>query len=43
MGFKIGYYLGDVRQLSDDLTHLKPTLMPCVPRLLNRMVKIFEI
>ncbi|CAF1223687.1 unnamed protein product [Rotaria sordida] len=36
-GFKIGYYLGDVRQLADDLTHLKPTLMPCVPRLLNRM------
>ncbi|CAF4433962.1 unnamed protein product, partial [Adineta steineri] len=36
-GFKIGYYLGDVRQLADDLTHLKPTVMPCVPRLLNRM------
>jgi len=31
--------MGDVRQLSDDLAHLKPTLMPCVPRLLNRMVK----
>ncbi|UJR15018.1 hypothetical protein I4U23_001995 [Adineta vaga] len=36
-GFKIGYYMGDVRQLADDLAHLKPTLMPCVPRLLNRM------
>jgi len=36
-GFKIGYYLGDVRQLADDLAKLKPTLMPCVPRLLNRM------
>lgn len=36
-GFKIGYYLGDVRQLADDLSQLKPTLMPCVPRLLNRM------
>ncbi|CAF0885929.1 unnamed protein product [Rotaria sp. Silwood1] len=36
-GFKIGYYLGDVRQLADDLAHLKPTVMPCVPRLLNRM------
>ncbi|CAM4768493.1 unnamed protein product [Rotaria magnacalcarata] len=36
-GFKIGYFLGDVRQLSDDLAHLKPTIMPCVPRLLNRM------
>jgi len=36
-GFKIGYYMGDVRQLADDLASLKPTLMPCVPRLLNRM------
>ncbi|CAF3581782.1 unnamed protein product [Adineta steineri] len=36
-GFKIGYYLGDVRQLADDLAYLKPTVMPCVPRLLNRM------
>ncbi|CAF0810003.1 unnamed protein product [Didymodactylos carnosus] len=36
-GHKIGYYLGDVRQLADDLQALKPTLMPCVPRLLNRM------
>lgn len=36
-GFKIGYYLGDVRQLADDLGSLKPTILPCVPRLLNRM------
>ncbi|CAF1207542.1 unnamed protein product [Rotaria magnacalcarata] len=36
-GFKIGYFSGDVRQLADDLAALKPTLMPCVPRLLNRM------
>jgi len=36
-GFKIGYYLGDVRQLVDDLARLKPTLLPCVPRLLNRI------
>ncbi|CAF2743859.1 unnamed protein product [Rotaria sp. Silwood2] len=36
-GFKIGYYLGDISLLSDDMAHLKPTLMPSVPRLLNRM------
>lgn len=36
-GFKIGYYLGDVRELADDLGRLKPTLLPCVPRLLNRI------
>ncbi|CAF0948529.1 unnamed protein product [Didymodactylos carnosus] len=36
-GHKIGYYLGDVRQLADDIKALKPTVMPCVPRLLNRM------
>jgi len=36
-GFKIGYFLGDVRQLADDLAALKPTILPCVPRLLNRM------
>jgi len=36
-GFKIGYFLGDVRHLADDLASLKPTIMPCVPRLLNRM------
>ncbi|CAF4761875.1 unnamed protein product, partial [Rotaria magnacalcarata] len=30
-------FSGDVRQLADDLAALKPTLMPCVPRLLNRM------
>ncbi|CAF4739374.1 unnamed protein product, partial [Rotaria sp. Silwood2] len=37
-GFKIGYYLGDISLLFDDMAHLKPTLMPSVPRLLNRMV-----
>ncbi|UJR17526.1 hypothetical protein I4U23_004421 [Adineta vaga] len=36
-GFKIGYYLGDILQLSDDLAHLQPTFMPSVPRLLKRM------
>ncbi|CAF0999009.1 unnamed protein product [Rotaria sordida] len=36
-GFKIGYYLGDIKLLSDDMAHLKPTFMPSVPRVLNRM------
>ncbi|CAF1078128.1 unnamed protein product [Rotaria sp. Silwood1] len=36
-GFKIGYYLGDISLLSDDMAHLKPTFMPSVPRVLNRM------
>ncbi|KAM7388991.1 hypothetical protein PAMP_022992 [Pampus punctatissimus] len=41
-GAKIGYFQGDIRLLSDDLTTLKPTVFPVVPRLLNRMYdKIF--
>nr|XP_046263078.1 long-chain-fatty-acid--CoA ligase 1-like isoform X4 [Scatophagus argus] len=41
-GARIGYFQGDIRLLSDDLTTLKPTVFPVVPRLLNRMYdKIF--
>ncbi|CAJ1057954.1 long-chain-fatty-acid--CoA ligase 1-like isoform X2 [Xyrichtys novacula] len=41
-GASIGYFQGDIRLLSDDLTTLKPTVFPVVPRLLNRMYdKIF--
>ncbi|XP_059202027.1 long-chain-fatty-acid--CoA ligase 1-like isoform X2 [Centropristis striata] len=41
-GAKIGFFQGDIRLLSDDLTTLKPTVFPVVPRLLNRMYdKIF--
>ncbi|XP_049897983.1 long-chain-fatty-acid--CoA ligase 1-like isoform X2 [Epinephelus moara] len=36
-GARIGFFQGDIRLLSDDLTTLKPTVFPVVPRLLNRM------
>ncbi|XP_052430648.1 long-chain-fatty-acid--CoA ligase 1b [Carassius gibelio] len=36
-GGRIGYFQGDIRVLMDDLTTLKPTVFPVVPRLLNRM------
>ncbi|XP_070693585.1 long-chain-fatty-acid--CoA ligase 1-like [Pempheris klunzingeri] len=41
-GARIGFFQGDIRLLSDDLSTLKPTVFPVVPRLLNRMYdKIF--
>ncbi|XP_078480004.1 long-chain-fatty-acid--CoA ligase 1-like isoform X1 [Lampetra planeri] len=41
-GGRIGYFQGDIRLLMDDLTTLRPTVFPVVPRLLNRMYdKIF--
>nr|XP_043896901.1 long-chain-fatty-acid--CoA ligase 1-like [Solea senegalensis]XP_043896902.1 long-chain-fatty-acid--CoA ligase 1-like [Solea senegalensis]XP_043896903.1 long-chain-fatty-acid--CoA ligase 1-like [Solea senegalensis] len=36
-GAKIGFFQGDIRRLSDDLNTLKPTVIPVVPRILNRM------
>lgn len=36
-GGKVGFYQGDIRNLSEDFKALKPTVIPCVPRLLNRM------
>ncbi|GFV44669.1 long-chain-fatty-acid--CoA ligase 1 [Trichonephila clavipes] len=36
-GGSLGFYGGDVRTLLDDLKALKPTIMPAVPRLLNRI------
>ncbi|KAL7858525.1 hypothetical protein AOLI_G00186270 [Acnodon oligacanthus] len=36
-GARIGYFQGDIRNLMDDLTTLRPTVFPVVPRLLNRM------
>uniref|UniRef100_A0A8C2B9V7 Arachidonate--CoA ligase n=1 Tax=Cyprinus carpio TaxID=7962 RepID=A0A8C2B9V7_CYPCA len=36
-GARIGYFQGDIRILMDDLSTLKPTVFPVVPRLLNRM------
>ncbi|XP_068437855.1 long-chain-fatty-acid--CoA ligase 1-like [Clinocottus analis] len=41
-GAQIGFFQGDIRLLADDLSALKPTVFPVVPRLLNRMYdKIF--
>uniref|UniRef100_A0A4W5JVE8 long-chain-fatty-acid--CoA ligase n=1 Tax=Hucho hucho TaxID=62062 RepID=A0A4W5JVE8_9TELE len=36
-GGRIGFFQGDIRLLMDDLTTLRPTVFPVVPRLLNRM------
>ncbi|KAF8938292.1 hypothetical protein BGZ58_001220 [Dissophora ornata] len=36
-GGKIGYSTGDPLLLLEDIAHLKPTIFPCVPRLLNRI------
>ena len=36
-GASIGYFGGDVRNLSADMQELHPTLLPTVPRLLNKM------
>ncbi|XP_066137914.1 long-chain-fatty-acid--CoA ligase 5 isoform X2 [Euwallacea fornicatus] len=36
-GGAIGFFLGDIRRLSDDMKALKPTVTPAVPRLLNRI------
>lgn len=37
VGGAVGFYSGDIRRLADDLLALKPTMMPAVPRLLNRL------
>ncbi|XP_063903983.1 long-chain-fatty-acid--CoA ligase 5 isoform X2 [Zophobas morio] len=37
MGASVGFYLGDIRRLSDDMKALKPTVTAAVPRLLNRI------
>lgn len=36
-GACVGFYSGDIRDLTNDLKALKPTIMPAVPRLLNRV------
>lgn len=37
VGGMVGFYSGDIRELNNDLKYLKPTIMPAVPRLLNRV------
>lgn len=34
---KIAFYRGDVRKLMDDISMVRPTVFPAVPRLLNRV------
>lgn len=36
-GGQVGFFQGDIRKLNDDFRTLRPTVIPCVPRLLNRM------
>lgn len=36
-GAAVGFSSGNMRELSNDLKYLKPTIMPAVPRLLNRV------
>lgn len=36
-GAKVGYFSGDIRKLSDDIKVLRPTVVPAVPRVLNRV------
>ncbi|XP_072038629.1 long-chain-fatty-acid--CoA ligase 1-like [Amphiura filiformis] len=36
-GVQTGFFQGDVKLLSDDMQALKPSIFPCVPRLMNRI------
>lgn len=36
-GGAVGFYSGNIRDLSNDLKALRPTIIPAVPRLLNRV------
>ncbi|KAK7794083.1 hypothetical protein R5R35_010290 [Gryllus longicercus] len=37
VGGSVGFFTGDIKRLPDDMKALRPTVMPAVPRLLNRM------
>lgn len=37
VGAKVGFYRGDIRVLAEDIKELKPTVVPVVPRVLNRL------
>ncbi|GMR32809.1 hypothetical protein PMAYCL1PPCAC_03004, partial [Pristionchus mayeri] len=36
-GGSIGYFRGDIKGLADDIKTLRPTILPVVPRVLNKM------
>ncbi|XP_066994601.2 long-chain-fatty-acid--CoA ligase 1 isoform X5 [Anabrus simplex] len=37
MGGSVGFFSGEIKRLTDDMKALRPTVMPAVPRLLNRI------
>lgn len=37
VGGAVGFYGGNIKKLSEDMKALRPTVMPAVPRLLNRL------
>ncbi|XP_063985043.1 long-chain-fatty-acid--CoA ligase 5 isoform X1 [Diachasmimorpha longicaudata] len=37
VGGSVGFYSGDIKTLPEDMKALRPTVMPAVPRLLNRL------
>lgn len=41
-GGAVGFFRGDIRLLPDDIKTLRPTILPVVPRVLNRLYdKVF--
>lgn len=46
-GGSVGFFRGDIRLLPDDIKQLRPTILPVVPRVLNRLydkvIKLFLI
>ena len=36
-GGQVGFYSGDIKKLSDDIQHLRPTLLASVPKIFNRI------
>ncbi|CAI5437559.1 unnamed protein product [Caenorhabditis angaria] len=37
VGARVGFYRGDIRVLAEDIKELRPTVVPVVPRVLNRL------
>lgn len=37
LGGAVGFFSGDIKRLPEDMKALRPTVMPAVPRLLNRI------
>ncbi|VDM28870.1 unnamed protein product [Toxocara canis] len=44
IGMRVGYYGGNIKTVVDDIKELRPTLLPLVPRVLNRIYdKVFSL